>query len=336
MSRRRGEFEHRTSIFEGAYRAWSHLGGVDPVDLSSSTAADLDPLTNPHSVDLRITPDKDAKEKDGDKPKGKKSSTSSSASCTIIDSSGKKRMYPYEPLPRTGLAHPFVQAIISPWLGPDAEHDDVSLGLTTLRTWWQHRRKGESSSAKSALGTEKMRSVVEGYTRHFFNLAYCIVMNDGEQPPRTLTNKIKECEKNGVKLAAMKKKEIQAASVCIPGRDSGASVHGNSIAGTASQLNSSMHGTNTYDGGYSQTTQSHNGTTNAMSINGVNADMDMDDSEQNNGGCCGSNNMSMNMHMVTSSSPSPTNKITYGDPNKTPVVFVSEAGDIQIAMVSTT
>jgi hypothetical protein len=51
MSRRRGEFEHRTSIFEGAYRAWSHLGGVDPLVLSTSTAADLDPLSHPHEND---------------------------------------------------------------------------------------------------------------------------------------------------------------------------------------------------------------------------------------------------------------------------------------------
>jgi len=36
---------------------------------------------------------------------------------------------------------------------------------------------------------------VEGYTRHFFNLAHCMVMNDGEQPPRTLATKVKEMEK---------------------------------------------------------------------------------------------------------------------------------------------
>lgn len=43
-----------------------------------------------------------------------------------------------------------------------------------------------------------MTGVVEGYTRHFFNLAHCLVMNDGEQPPRTLGGKMKEyAKKNG-------------------------------------------------------------------------------------------------------------------------------------------
>jgi len=54
-------------------------------------------------------------------------------------------------------------------LGPDADNDAIQLGLTTLRTWWQHRRKGESGSAVAALSTEKMKGVVEGYTRHFFS-----------------------------------------------------------------------------------------------------------------------------------------------------------------------
>ena len=41
MSRRRGEFEHRTSIFEGAFRAWSHLGGLDPVDLETKPTSEV-------------------------------------------------------------------------------------------------------------------------------------------------------------------------------------------------------------------------------------------------------------------------------------------------------
>ena len=174
MSRRRGEFEHRTSIFEGAFRAWSHLGGLEPEELESKQVADLDPLTNPITTDPRLND----KKNDDLNPDGT-----------------KRRTSPYEPLPRSGLAHPFVQAILSPWLGQDADSDAIQLGLTTLRTWWQHRRKGESGSAIVALGTEKMKGVVEGYTRHFFNLAYCLVMNDKEQPPRSLHGKMKELEK---------------------------------------------------------------------------------------------------------------------------------------------
>jgi copper chaperone CopZ len=81
------------------------------------------------------------------------------------------------------------------WLGPDADNEAIQLGLTTLRTWWQHRRKGESGSAIAALGTEKMKGVVEGYTRHFFTLAHCLVVNDKEQPPRSLHGRMKEVEK---------------------------------------------------------------------------------------------------------------------------------------------
>ena len=178
MSRRRGEFEHRTSIFEGAFRAWSHLGGLDPEDLESKDSSDLDPLTNPIENDSRLNGKKSEFKQESFNPNGT-----------------KRRIFAYEPLPRSGLAHPYVQAILSPWLGPDADNDAIQLGLTTLRTWWQHRRKGESGSAVQTLGTEKMKGVVEGYTRHFFNLSHCLVMNDKEQPPRSLHSKMKELEK---------------------------------------------------------------------------------------------------------------------------------------------
>ena len=177
MSRRRGEFEHRTSIFEGAFRAWSHLGGIDPYDLEKKSADDMDPLTNP------IAP--------ADDTRVKSNATFNRA----------RRDYPYEPLPRSGLAHPFVQAILSPWLGPDADQDAIALGLTTLRTWWQHRRKGESGSAVAALSTDKMQGVVDGYTRHFFTLAHCLVVNDKEQPPRSLHTKMKIRDKQRRKAA---------------------------------------------------------------------------------------------------------------------------------------
>ncbi len=284
MSRRRGEFEHRTSIFEGAYRAWSHLGGIDPTSLSSTTAADLDPLSHPHINDARVRSDEEKN------------------SYVVVD--GTKRLYPYEPLPRTGLAHPFVQAIISPWLGPDAEQDDIQLGLTTLRTWWQHRRKGESTSAKQALGTDKMRSVVEGYTRHFFNLAHCMVMNDGEQPPRTLATKVKEMEKNGMKLEIMRKKEAAAVKKTIPPQR----------AIESTEKDESCCG----GGGKSQN--------NASTMESEN--------EKNNEASQVKQRAAKKHKMM----PPMTPKV-YGDPNKTPVVFLSpdknsgnDHDSIQIAM----
>eukprot|EP00543_Licmophora_paradoxa_P006202 CAMPEP_0202445184 /NCGR_PEP_ID=MMETSP1360-20130828/4057_1 /ASSEMBLY_ACC=CAM_ASM_000848 /TAXON_ID=515479 /ORGANISM="Licmophora paradoxa, Strain CCMP2313" /LENGTH=665 /DNA_ID=CAMNT_0049061367 /DNA_START=27 /DNA_END=2024 /DNA_ORIENTATION=- len=196
MSRRRGEFEHRTSIFEGAFRAWSHLGGLDPEQLELKPAAELDPLTTPMANDPREAAEAKDKKSEPKNPDGT-----------------KRRTYPYEPLPRSGLAHPYVQAILSPWLGPDADHDAIQLGLTTLRTWWQHRRKGESGSAIAALGTDKMRGVVEGYTRHFFNLAHCLVINDKEQPPRTLHGKMKELEKIRNKRNKKRAREEQAGKL---------------------------------------------------------------------------------------------------------------------------
>lgn len=44
-----------------------------------------------------------------------------------------------------------------------------------------------------------MQGVVEGYTRHFFNLAHCLVVNDKEQPPRSLQSKMRELEKTKAK-----------------------------------------------------------------------------------------------------------------------------------------
>lgn len=195
MSRRRGEFEHRTSIFEGAFRAWSHLGGLHPEDLETMGATDLDPLTNPLESDPRLS-------KKGSNAKNLDGST--------------RREYPYEPLPRSGLAHPYVQAVLSPWLGPDADNEAIQLGLTTLRTWWQHRRKGESGSAIAALGTEKMKGVVEGYTRHFFTLAHCLVCNDKEQPPRTLHSKMKELEKIRSKRNKKRARDDEANKGGVP------------------------------------------------------------------------------------------------------------------------
>jgi len=252
MSRRRGEFEHRTSIFEGAFRAWSHLGGLDPADLETKPASDLDPLNFPLENDPRLAALKE-KEKDK-KPSGseeeggaeeKKSSAEEFSSTFNGDdeNGGKRKEYPYEPLPRSGLAHPFVQAILSPWLGPDADQDAIQLGLTTLRTWWQHRRKGESGSAIVALGTEKMRGVVEGYTRHFFNLAHCLIVNDKEQPPRTLQSKMRDLEKSRNKKGKKRSREDDSVKIATMAFKSGFGggmppIQNNDDMGGMGQLNS--------------------------------------------------------------------------------------------------
>lgn len=99
MSRRRGEFEHRTSIFEGAFRAWSHLGGLTPEDVENKPTNEIDPLTFPIEDDPRLA----SQRKNGDIKDAAKNPDGS-----------PRQEYPYEPLPRSGLAHPYVQAILSP------------------------------------------------------------------------------------------------------------------------------------------------------------------------------------------------------------------------------
>lgn len=297
MSRRRGEFEHRTSIFEGAFRAWSHLGGLDPRDLESKPTAELDPLTNPIVNDSRKT--KTAK-------------------------SGR-REYPYEPLPRAGLAHPYVQAILSPWLGPDADNEAIQLGLTTLRTWWQHRRKGESGSAIAALGTEKMKGVVEGYTRHFFTLAHCLVVNDGEQPPRTLYTRMKELEKARGKSG--KKKESGKEGCTAPNSTSTDPING--------PINSNVRDSNLSSLERLRATQQ-------MGLDGnayQNPTMPIIDMK---GKCVpGKVDLPDVVQQVNRASTQlayrggPNNGFMgepSSDPNTVPVVFVSSNGDIQIAM----
>lgn len=226
MSRRRGEFEHRTSLFEGAYRAWSHLGGLTPEDLFSKTVDELDPLnmsTEPSAAAaaIGISPVKPKAEEhnqggevngDDSKVAGADSDSETAAATAESETNSKKtreayagtaaeveggsmdpdkRDWRYEPLPRSGLEHPYVRSIINPWLGSDCEDpDEVEQGLATLRNWWQHRRKGESRSAVNALGTDKMRGIVDGYTRHYFKLALELVKRDKAHPPKSLLSKM--------------------------------------------------------------------------------------------------------------------------------------------------
>lgn len=213
MSRRRGEFEHRTSIFEGAYRAWSHLGGLEPDDLDTKPLSDLNPVDHPLDPDPRDKEkatqsteeevaqesksasevkkeeeDGEEEEKDGEELESSKNNDESSNNNDNKRQHNKIK-YPYEPLPRSGLAHPYVRAVLKAWLGSNVEHDVVQVGLTTLRTWWQHRRKGESSTAINFLGTPTMQQVLNGYTRSFFQLAHSLVLRNEQQPPRTLHKK---------------------------------------------------------------------------------------------------------------------------------------------------
>lgn len=323
MSRRRGEFEHRTSIFEGAYRAWSHLGGIAPSVLESTPVEELDPLDFPLKDDPRLP----AHKRVWTDPEG-----------------NVHRFYYYEPLPRTGLVHPFIQAILSPWLGPDADHDAIALGLTTLRTWWQHRRKGESPSAIVALCSEKMKGVVEGYTRHFFNLAHCLVVNDSEQAPRTLATKMKELEKSRKENKRKRKQEAQTAQIA------------SSVAAYTATAEDPAPPVDLDDSSLTPLEKLHAAQRRQLAESGgvtISGAIDVTATPLINmkGKCIpGKLDLSSVMDAVSyhasqlsyrggralpiqvSSGSFTVDDAEYGDPNLTPVVFVSGNGDIQIAM----
>jgi len=220
MSRRKSEFEHRTSIFEGAFRAWSYLGGLDANDVLDTTANDLDPLSHPIEHDKRwlknssldnshgnmSSLEDETPEKSSLETLNLKDSIATCCEAPKLSGSSRKEYY-YEPLPRTGLTHPFVKAIITSWLGDDATKDAIEVGLTTLRTWWQHRKKGASASAIKAIDTDNVRVIVDNYTRHFFKLAHCLVVNEDEPPPRSLIMEWNQAKRLRERVTKKKQKE---------------------------------------------------------------------------------------------------------------------------------
>jgi copper chaperone CopZ len=200
--------------------------------------------------------------------------------------------------------------------------------LTTLRTWWQHRRKGESGSAIAALGTEKMNGVVEGYTRHFYTLAHCVVVNDRVQPPRGLHAKMKELDKLRSKRnkAARSNQEMESltagAAIRTDATDPNLTPLEKLHVAQRRQLEST--------GGI---TSSLNGPLINMQGKCVPGRIDLHgvvDTVKRQaaqvayrGGILPNEISSGNMD---------EQQQYYGDPNTTPVVFVSSNGDIQIAM----
>jgi len=142
MSRETKEFAHRTSIFEGAYRAWSYVGSIE-----------LQALEDIEYIELQL----------------------------------KKHYFSYVPLPRIGLAHPFVTSILFQWLGERADEDDMHAGLKVIRTWWQHRRSGQSHQAKKLFSTSQLEHNVLFFAKQFFKIAHLHhAENDEKSPPKPL------------------------------------------------------------------------------------------------------------------------------------------------------
>eukprot|EP00588_Corethron_pennatum_P009182 CAMPEP_0194273622 /NCGR_PEP_ID=MMETSP0169-20130528/6924_1 /TAXON_ID=218684 /ORGANISM="Corethron pennatum, Strain L29A3" /LENGTH=511 /DNA_ID=CAMNT_0039016631 /DNA_START=255 /DNA_END=1790 /DNA_ORIENTATION=- len=144
MSRQKKEFQHRTSIFEGAYIAWSCLGSLEPEAF-----------------------------KDAD------SSAVQSSNYTVH----------YEPLPRSGLRHPFVTCILSRWLGRYLDDEDLEQGLNNLRKWWQNRRGGQGSMTVKVLSTPRMKLCIAAYASEFFTVTHSFII-DGTDPPRSFRQRV--------------------------------------------------------------------------------------------------------------------------------------------------
>jgi copper chaperone CopZ len=250
-----------------------------------------------------------------------------------------------------GFIHFSKQAILSPWLGPDADNEAIQLGLTTLRTWWQHRRKGESGSAIAALGTEKMKGVVEGYTRHFFTLAHCIVVNDRVQPPRGLLSRMKDLEK---KRAKQNKTTVRPATVneVLDSLDAVSAIRADLSdpnltpleklhlaqrrqMETSSNLNAV--GSGGFDGGGITGVSApilHQAMTGKcipgkVDLPGVLEAVNHQATQLAHRGFT-PNEVGSNSAVGMANGPD--GQPYYGDPHTTPVVFVSSTGDIQIAM----
>ena len=188
MSRRGKEFNHRTAIFEGAFRAWSHLGGLSPEMLETRTARELDPTTFVIENDERLN----------ENISNSNGKLSPIGSPPVNADVSPRRKFAYETLPRSGILHPFIRAVLSAWLGTTGvDKDALEIGLGTLRCWWQHRRKGENKTAIKTLGgTDAMlRDTLDRYTQHFFELAHCLVVVEQVEAPRTLKKKLSDRQK---------------------------------------------------------------------------------------------------------------------------------------------
>ena len=239
-------------------------------------------------------------------------------------------------------------------MGPDADNEAIQLGLTTLRTWWQHRRKGESGSAIAALGTEKMKGVVEGYTRHFFTLAHCLVVNDKEQPPRTLHGRMKEMEKLRSKKNKKRVRDDKPGGAMTPPSMSDANPVGSMQENIKNDLTDSnltplerLHAAQRRQlassgmvaqlpGGGSMEFPSNQP---IINIKGkcIPGKIDLPsvvDAVNHHATQLAHRGTGMPTPMTSGSMMAPHAMpiAQYGDPNTTPVVFVSSKGDIQIAM----
>ena len=99
--------------------------------------------------------------------------------------------------------------LLHEWLGENKSDAELQKGFASLKNWWLHRKKGESSQAVKAIGTGVMEDMVDRYRDQYFVLAHCQLVEDGEDPPRTLGKRRKELAKARRATKMLLKKETQ-------------------------------------------------------------------------------------------------------------------------------
>lgn len=215
MSRKRGEFERRTCIFEGAYRAWSLLGHLHP-----SHETHTSPLDLLHSILDQTLPTTTTHNGTSD---GVNSSSGNSDGgdgdvATTTAATTTRHKYRHEPLPRSGLSHKFIRQVLTEWQGEHTAPKDQQDDLAIFRNWWQHRRNGESKTALRDLGNEPMQIYVGDIMKKYFVLGFHFIFEDGHDPPKRLWNLMSKEVKLQRKHynAGMKRKlnTMQGTSTC--------------------------------------------------------------------------------------------------------------------------
>jgi len=209
-----------------------------------------------------------------------------------------------------------------------------------------------------ALESDKLREIVDNYTRHFFKLAHCLVVNDGEVPPRSLfsqmnhvrrlrTRVTKKRQKDAVKrLAVLDSVSRRIENVVKPSSESHHPIApklttdvtvGRSCCGHASIL-SSTKDANTIT---PSQIQDESKMTPLEKLHAAQRRLlSQLETSQNNHGDSGKMSKSSAMSQKRSkvdiederNEMSLSSIVQYPDNGKTPVVFVSELGDVLIAM----
>lgn len=196
-----------------------------------------------------------------------------------------------------------------------------------------------------------MKGVVEGYTRHFFTLAHCLVVNDKEQPPRTLHGRMKEVEKMRSKRNKKRVRDDKAGDTPSNAPGNGAGVQ-DSIKNDLTDSNLTplerLHAAQRRQlassgmvaqlpGGGAVEFQSNQPVINLKGkcIPGKIDLPSVVDAVNHHATQLAHRGTGMPMPVASGSMGVPQGTLAmaqYGDPNTTPVVFVSSKGDIQIAM----